>query len=85
MEVFKRNKKFYGALMKQGETDYWIANQPLFICGDKGLFPVFRTGGPTGVFPKNHQQLILKKLGEEDVRSRQNVSKRKDKDILNKI
>jgi hypothetical protein len=44
---------------------YWVCDNPLFICGNKGLFPVFKTGGPTGTFPKNHQELILKDISNE--------------------
>jgi len=63
--VFKRNKKFYAEL-KMEEEGRWVCENPLFTCGDKGLYPVFKTGGPTGRFPKNHQEFILKNIGEED-------------------
>jgi hypothetical protein len=43
-----------------------MSNKPLFTCGDKGLYPVFKTGGPTGVFPKNHQEFILKDIKEDN-------------------
>lgn len=45
---------------------YWVSDMPLFINGSQGLFPVFKTGGPTGMFPRNHQELILKNIGGED-------------------
>ena len=45
---------------------YWVSDMPLFVNGNQGLFPVFKTGGPTGRFPRNHQELILKNIGGED-------------------
>jgi hypothetical protein len=82
MEVFKRVKPYTGALKQEGKTNRWISDRPLFTYGNKGLFPVFKTGGPTGIFPKNHQELILKKLGEEDgKRSVQISSSRESKKI----
>ena len=62
MKTFKRNRKFYCLLTKVKE-DYWVSDIPLFIDGNQGLFPVFKAGGPTGQFPKNHQELILKQIG----------------------
>ena len=59
MEAFKRNRK-YCSVSKEIREGYWVDECPLFICGNKGLFPVYKTGGPTGRFPKNHQELILK-------------------------
>lgn len=59
--VFKRNKKYYSELKMEREG-YWVSVHPLFIGGDKGLYPVFKTGGPTGRFPKNHQEYILKEV-----------------------
>jgi len=63
--VFKRSKKFYAEL-EETQKGRWVSKHPLFTCGDKGLYPVFKTGGPTGRFPKNHQEFILKNIGEED-------------------
>ena len=85
MEVFKRERHYAGALKREGETNRWISDKPLFRCGDKGLFPVFRTGGPTGNFPKNHQELILRNIGGDDVRSGQTFTKRKKEDFFKKI
>ena len=85
MEVFKRVKPYTGALKQEGKTNRWISDKPLFTYGDKGLFPVFKTGGPTGIFPKNHQELILKKLGDKYVRSRQASIKKQGKDISDRI
>jgi hypothetical protein len=62
--IFKRNKKYY-SLLREKRKGYWVCDNPLFICGNKGLFPVFKTGGPTGTFPKNHQELILKDISNE--------------------
>ena len=65
--VFKRNRKFAACVVLMEEsTGRWIADRPLFTCGNKGLFPVFKTGGPTGAFPKNHQEFILKNIESED-------------------
>ena len=61
MEVFKRNKK-YCSICREIKKGYWVDDSPLFTCGDKGLFPVYKTGGPQGRFPVNHQELILKSL-----------------------
>jgi len=63
--VFKRNRKFCAVLREEREGR-WVCDNPLFTCGDKGLYPVFKTGGPTGRFPKNHQEFILKNIGEEN-------------------
>ena len=61
--VFKRNKDYYAEL-KMEKDGYWVAQLPLFISGDKGLFPVFKNGGPHGRFPVNHQEFIMKDLIE---------------------
>tara|TARA_R110000824_G_scaffold32377_2_gene104569 strand:- start:1235 stop:1492 length:258 start_codon:yes stop_codon:yes gene_type:complete len=63
--VFRRNRKFYAELRME-EEGRWVCDNPLFTCGDKGLYPVFKTGGPTGRFPKNHQEFILKNIGGEN-------------------
>ena len=62
---FKRNKKYAGVL-REVKKGYWVDDCPLFIAGDEGLFPVFKNGGPMGRFPKNHQELILKKIEEKE-------------------
>ena len=61
--VFKRNKKYHAEL-KMEKDGYWVAQLPLFTCGNHGLFPVFKTGGPHGRFPVNHQEFIMKNLIE---------------------
>ena len=64
--VFKRNKKFSSCvILKEESKGRWMSNEPLFTCGSKGLYPVFKTGGPTGVFPKDHQEFILKEIKED--------------------
>jgi hypothetical protein len=63
--AFKRNKKYF-SLLRMEKEGRWISENPLFIEGNMGLYPVFKTGGPTGRFPKNHQELILKKIGDKD-------------------
>lgn len=70
MEVFKRNKKYFSEL-KMEQEDYWVSLHPLFVNGNKGLFPVFKAGGPTGRFPKNHQEFILKNIGDSNGRKKE--------------
>ena len=41
---FKRNKKYFSLLVRESETR-WVCENPLFLCGDKGLFPVYRANG----------------------------------------
>ena len=69
--VFKRNKKYFSELRMEREGR-WVNEHPLFLCGKKGLYPVFKTGGPTGRFPKNHQEFILKEIGgnKNDIENR---------------
>ena len=59
---FKRNKKYF-SLLKREEELRWVCENPLFVCGDKGLFPVYRAGGRQGVLNKNYHELILKDIG----------------------
>jgi len=65
MEVFKRNRNYTGAVLSEEKPGRWVSNKPLFLCGNKGLFPVFKTGGPTGRFPTNHQEFELRNLRKE--------------------
>ena len=81
--VFKRNKKYYSVL-REVHNGYWVDDNPLFCCEDKGLFPVFKTGGPQGRFPKNHQELILKNIGDKND-TLERKSRRKSKDLLNRL
>ena len=69
--VFKRNKKYFSELRMEREGR-WVNEHHLFLCGNKGLYPVFKTGGPTGRFPKNHQEFILKEIGgnKNDIENR---------------
>ena len=61
---FKRNKSYF-SLLREVKKGYWINDEPLFRNETQGLFPVFKTGGPQGRFPKNHQEFILKELEPE--------------------
>tara|TARA_R100000781_G_C4068898_1_gene123776 strand:- start:352 stop:582 length:231 start_codon:yes stop_codon:yes gene_type:complete len=61
---FKRNKDYFSLLNRESETR-WVCENPLFLCGDKGLFPVYRANGRQGVLNKNYHELILKDLKEE--------------------
>tara|TARA_R100001594_G_scaffold149739_1_gene208434 strand:- start:1203 stop:1466 length:264 start_codon:yes stop_codon:yes gene_type:complete len=62
---FKRNKKYFSLLKRESETR-WVCENPLFLCGDKGLFPVYRANGRQGVLNKNYHELILKSLGDKN-------------------
>jgi hypothetical protein len=62
---FYRNKKYFSLLRKVKEG-YWVNDEPLFINKTQGLYPVFKTGGPQGKFPKNHQEFILRNLVQEE-------------------
>tara|TARA_Y100001963_G_scaffold48232_2_gene67822 strand:+ start:710 stop:928 length:219 start_codon:yes stop_codon:yes gene_type:complete len=65
--VFKRNRQFASCVILEEEAKgRWVSDKPLFTCGNKGLFPIFKTGGPTGAFPKNHQEFILRDIKEEE-------------------
>lgn len=59
--IFKRNKKYY-SLLKKVNNYRWECTNPLFICGDKGLFPVYKASGKYGILNKNHHELILKDI-----------------------
>ena len=61
---FKKNKKYFSLLKKESESRF-VCSNPLFVCGDKGLFPVYRAGGRQRVLNKNYHELILKDLKEE--------------------
>ena len=60
---FQRNKKYFAEL-KEESKDMWVAQNPLFISGNKGLFPYFDTNNKHGLFSKNHKGLILKDIKE---------------------
>ena len=61
---FKRNKEYYAEL-KEESKDMWVAQYPLFIDGNNGLFPYFSTNNRHGLFTKHHKGLILKNIKEE--------------------
>lgn len=69
--VFKRNREWAKCkvLSEYSDAKYgqsrWISDKPLFISGNKGLYPIFKTGGPTGAFPKNHQEFILRDISDD--------------------
>ena len=60
---FKRNKKYYAEL-KEESKDMWIAQHPLFISENKGLFPFFDTDNRHGVFSIHHKGLVLRNIKE---------------------
>ena len=61
---FKRNKGYFSLLRREGE-ERWVCDNPLFICKNKGLFPVYRTSGRQGILNKNYHELILKDISNE--------------------
>ena len=63
--IFKREKSSL-AILKKVRDNYWVAENPLFKSKNQGLFPVFKTGGPQGKFPKNHQEFILRNIEEKE-------------------
>jgi|TARA_R100001594_G_scaffold3754_7_gene13882 hypothetical protein len=67
---FKKNKDYFSLLRQEGENR-WVCDNPLFKCGNKGLFPVYKTSGRYGVMNKNYHELVLKDIneGENDVRT----------------
>ena len=54
--VFEKNKKYFSCL-KEEKEGHWVCENPLFICGDKGLYPIYRANGRYGVLNK-HYHLI---------------------------
>lgn len=61
--LFKKNKKYFSSLTEVRE-DYWVCDNPLFMCGDKGLFPVYRADKRYGILNKNYHELIFKDIPE---------------------
>jgi hypothetical protein len=61
---FKRNRKYFSSLRKEDE-ERWVCDNPLFISGNKGLFPVYRVNGRQGVLNKNYHELVLKDISNE--------------------
>lgn len=63
---FKKNKKYFSSLRELKEG-YWLCDNPLFVCGNKGLFPVYRANGRQGVLNKNYHELVLKDINKSDI------------------
>ena len=63
---FKKNKKYFSVLRRVKEG-YWLCDNPLFVCGNRGLFPVYRANGRQGVLNKNYHELILKNINNNDI------------------
>mgnify|MGYP001472279889 CR=1 FL=1 len=63
---FKKNKKYFSSLRELKEG-YWLCDNPLFVCGNKGLFPVYRANGRQGVLNKNYHELVLKDINNSDI------------------
>tara|TARA_B100000424_G_C22897488_1_gene477322 strand:- start:752 stop:961 length:210 start_codon:yes stop_codon:yes gene_type:complete len=66
---FKKNKKYFSSLRELKEG-YWLCDNPLFVCGNKGLFPVYRANGRQGVLNKNYHELVLKDINNSDIASK---------------
>ena len=62
--VFEKNKKYFSCLSEEREG-YWVCDNPLFMCGNKGLYPVYRANGRYGILNKNYHELILKDIDKE--------------------
>lgn len=62
--VFEKNKKYFSCLREEKEG-HWVCDNPLFMCGNKGLYPVYRTNGRYGILNKNYHELILKDIDKE--------------------
>jgi|GEM_PF-3773847 hypothetical protein len=60
---FKKNKSYFKELMKENDK-CWVSKYPMFLSGNKGLYPVFYASGRTGVINKNPNEFILKELKE---------------------
>ena len=66
---FKKNKKYFSSLRELKEG-YWLCDNPLFVCGNRGLFPVYRANGRQGVLNKNYHELVLKDINNSDIGSK---------------
>tara|TARA_R100001082_G_scaffold61493_3_gene34310 strand:- start:324 stop:662 length:339 start_codon:yes stop_codon:yes gene_type:complete len=64
---FYRNKKYFSCLReeKEGNYDVWVCDNPLFVSDNKGLYPIYRTGGRHGVMNKNYHEFLLKDLPDD--------------------
>tara|TARA_R110000824_G_scaffold232395_1_gene420445 strand:- start:14215 stop:14502 length:288 start_codon:yes stop_codon:yes gene_type:complete len=62
--VFKKNKRYYSALREETDGN-WVCDNPLFMCGDKGLFPIYRENGRYGILNKNYHELVFKTIPKE--------------------
>ena len=66
---FKKNKKYFSVL-RRIKDGYWLCDNPLFVCGNKGLFPVYRANGRQGVLNKNYHELVLKDINNSNIASK---------------
>ena len=64
---FKKNKKYYSSLTEI-EDCYWLCDKPLFLCGNKGVFPVYRAEKRYGVLNKNYHEQVLKEIPESKMK-----------------
>tara|TARA_R110002020_G_scaffold82163_3_gene203422 strand:- start:18883 stop:19170 length:288 start_codon:yes stop_codon:yes gene_type:complete len=65
--VFEKNKKYFSSLTEKREG-YWVCDNPLFMCGNKGLFPVYRENGRYGVLNKHYHELVFKDIPEKVIK-----------------
>jgi hypothetical protein len=61
---FEKNKKYFSCLREEREGR-WVCENPLFVCGDKGLYPIYRANGRYGILNKHYHELILKPIDKE--------------------
>ena len=82
--LFEKNKKYFSSLTEVRE-DYWVCNNPLFMCGNKGLFPVYRAEKRYGVLNKNYHELILKDIPKNVIKeiNHKAIPNKTTKNILN--
>jgi hypothetical protein len=65
--VFEKNKKYFSCLREEKEG-HWVCENPLFICGDKGLYPIYRANGRYGVLNKHYHELTLRDIDKETLK-----------------
>ena len=70
--VFEKNKDYF-SLLREEKEGYWVCENPLFMCGNRGLFPVYRVNGKYGIMNKNYKELILKDIPNDLNQKKENT------------
>ena len=70
--VFEKNKDYF-SLLREEKEGYWVCENPLFMCGNRGLFPVYRVNGRYGIMNKNYHELILKDIPNDLNQKKENT------------